>query len=447
MKSRIIPAILGHETHEYYTFGESTWDLVLFIGTGALGPLGSVQTFVLALVNVIMQVVFVGIAVFNFLDPDIGEKTIGEADMWRKSSGHSLLEYDGVSKESLAQRVCNLDKSLHISGIQVDLVENIRKYLNSDNGGIAVFFSGQVLCLVALICWYLMVAKEVSHALALHRGVAAVSRGATEIATRENPFTQVTYYRLQKISRRRKIMSFLLLLYRLGAAGLLIYVGTFFLVYTVNVTELILNAVALGIILDIDDLLFDALATTPGRHLVHQLDPLPMPAFPRFRGADAKSTTMTFLIPGLTCLIYFQMVSPFVDMLTSVEKSFCGGNQAFVWSVDKRQVVLMAPTDGGGWENQSETIQQLAIKEANLLEDINNPRDAQYSVWLNDVNRIYDLDAMTLEEVIQSTNPNCQDMGNEAPLLNYLRKLLGVFSPKRGKKSRFRGGFDREGFQ
>ena len=25
------------------------------------------------------------------------------------------------------------------------------------------------------------------------------------------------------------------------------------------------------------DLLFDALATTPGRHLVHQLDPLPMP--------------------------------------------------------------------------------------------------------------------------------------------------------------------------
>ena len=40
--------------------------------------------------------------------------------------------------------------------------------------------------------------------------------------------------------------------------------GTFFLVYTVSVTELILNAVALGIILDIDDLLFDAMATTSG---------------------------------------------------------------------------------------------------------------------------------------------------------------------------------------
>ena len=61
---------------EYYRFGESTWDLFLFIGTGALGPdpqkkltalcikrydlivaegpLGSCQTFVLAVVNVIM---------------------------------------------------------------------------------------------------------------------------------------------------------------------------------------------------------------------------------------------------------------------------------------------------------------------------------------------------------------------------------------------------------
>ena len=58
-----------------------------------------------------------------------------------------------------------------------------------------------------------------------------------------------------------------------------------------SATLRILNAVALGIILDIDDLLFDALATTPGRHLVHQLDALPMPAMPRVRGADAKSVS------------------------------------------------------------------------------------------------------------------------------------------------------------
>ena len=40
----------------YYSFGESTWDLVFFIGTGALGPGGSFQTCLLAVVNVLMQV-------------------------------------------------------------------------------------------------------------------------------------------------------------------------------------------------------------------------------------------------------------------------------------------------------------------------------------------------------------------------------------------------------
>ena len=68
--------------------------------------------------------------------------------------------------------------------------------------------------------------------------------------------------------------------------------------YTIDVTELILNAVALEIILDIDDLIFDALATTTGRHLVHHLEPLPMPTLPCIHGADVKSIFMSCILPG-----------------------------------------------------------------------------------------------------------------------------------------------------
>ena len=157
-----------------------------------------------------------------------------------------------------------------------------------------------------------------SHALALHRGIMARPRGPTRLDARENAFTQAarrvvvvstawvqlgwlkadliaslqaTHYRLRTVSMKRKIFSSLLLMYRLVAAGFLLYVGTAFLSYTLSITELILNAVALSIILEIDDLLFDALATTPGRHLVEQLDPLPMPSLPRLRGADVKSVS------------------------------------------------------------------------------------------------------------------------------------------------------------
>ena len=133
------------------------------------------------------------------------------------------------------------------------------------------------------------------------------------------------------------------------AAVLLVIVGTTFLVYTVNVTELILNAVALGIILDIDDLLFDALATTPGRHLVHQLDPLFMPGMPRIRGADAKSVFMSIFIPALTLFVYYSMLDPFVTTLTGVKTAMCGGNQNFVWSMDKRRITHLAPTYFWRW--------------------------------------------------------------------------------------------------
>ena len=126
---------LDTQTSEYYTMGESTWDLVLFIGTGALGPFGSFQTSLLAIVNILMQVVFVAIAWFNFTSPDIDDNSIRDTLRWRRSSGHSFLDYSSVAKESLVERVCKLDKSLPSSGIQVTLLENINKYLKLEATG------------------------------------------------------------------------------------------------------------------------------------------------------------------------------------------------------------------------------------------------------------------------------------------------------------------------
>lgn len=401
--------LLDMQTQEYYSFGESTWDLVFFIGTGALGPLGSWQTFLLAVVNVLMQVVFVAIAFFNFTTPEVDETSVQEATRWRRSSGHSLSGYSSLSRESLAQRVCNLDKSLEQSGIQVALYENIERYLKSGREGFESYFTGQMLCIVALICWYLMVAKEVSHALALHRGIIAVPSGQTIIETRENPFTQVRHYKLKRVARRRKFFSLVLLLYRLFAAVLLVWVGTYFLVYTVSVTELILNAVALGIILDIDDLLFDALATTPGRHLVHQLDPLLMPSLPRVRGADAKSAFMTIAIPTLTLLVYFFMLAPMVDTLHDVSSAMCGGNKAFVWDLDRRGVVLLSQTVGGGWEDDA-GIKNLAVQEAEEVGFGISQNDSKYGVWLQDVDSLSAATLLNSEEILDANNADCGDL-------------------------------------
>ena len=41
-----------------------------------------------------------------------------------------------------------------------NFARNINKYLKSEETGLEGFFTGQILCIVALICWYRMVAKE-----------------------------------------------------------------------------------------------------------------------------------------------------------------------------------------------------------------------------------------------------------------------------------------------
>ena len=190
-------------------------------------------------------------------------------------------------------------------------------------------------------------------------------------------------------------------------------------------TELILNAVALGIILDIDDLLFDALATTPGRHLVHQLDPLPMPSFPRIRGVDAKSVFMSISIPLLTIMVYYLMLEPMVQTLTSVKFAMCGGNQNFVWNTDKRRITHLSPTFGGGWAEEEETLRNDAIVEGERIGYGMSVADARYGVWVTDVSVLHDLEATDLDDLLED-NEDCEDLledGNRA-LLNHLRYFL-----------------------
>ena len=88
-----------------------------------------------------------------------------------------------------------------------------------------------------------------------------------------------------------------------------------------------------------------------------------MAPLPRIRGADAKSVFMSIAIPAITLLVYFTMLAPFVTTLESVKGAMCGGNQNFVWALDKRRIIHLSPTLGGGFEEEEESILPAAIQE------------------------------------------------------------------------------------
>ena len=148
-----------------------------------------------------------------------------------------------------------------------------------------------------------------------------------------------------------------------------------------------------------------------------------MPSMSRFRGADAKSVFMSICIPCLTIVVYLTMLGPFVGVLQDVSTTMCGGNLGFVWQVDKRRVVLMAPTTGGGWEDQDAT-KTYAVEEGERIGYGLNQSDADYGVWLGDTNTLSEVALLSLDESIDLFNPKCGDVGDTEPMLNYLRFFL-----------------------
>jgi len=272
----------------------------------------------------------------------------------------------------------------------------------------------------------MMVAKEVSQALALHRAILALPTSPgepTKIQARENPFTQMIVYRLKSTTWKRKVVSYMLLVYRLLAAGFLIYVGSFFLAYTVNVTELLLNAVSLDIILDIDNYIFMACASTAGKDLLDRLEPLQVPSYPRFKGTDVKSVLVSLLVPCLTIVVYIGILQPMTDTLTQVSQLLCGGEHNFIWAVDHRHFTLLSRTNS----SQNMNFAQLdAVKEAGAFL---SEQYGGFGLWVDQPSHLTNLLSRSIEDQIAELNPDCGDVADrDETMLNYLRDSLDDWS-------------------
>ena len=116
-----------------------------------------------------------------------------------------------------------------------------------------------------------------------------------------------------------------------------------------------------------------------------------MPSLPRLRGADLKSVSMSLIIPILTFIVYVSMLGPFVGTLTDLSETMCGGNQQFVWSIDKRQVVLLSPTPGNGWEEEGQSIKTQAVQEGENIGFGLALNDTQYLSSLSSSTLIFEL--------------------------------------------------------
>ena len=59
--------------------------------------------------------------------------------------------------------------------------------------------------------------------------------------------------------------------------------------------------------------------------------------------------------------------------------------------------------------------------------------ETRFGVWVSDVTVLSDLEAADLDDLIEEGNVACGDLGNQEPLLNYLRRLANP-EGRRGRR-------------
>jgi len=137
------------------------------------------------------------------------------------------------------------------------------------------------------------------------------------------------------------------------------------LAYTIRLGDLLLNAAALHLVIELDELMYDAFATPKARLIIKQCKPLPT-----WRGKPNPLISFLFIAVVIS-VTQITILSPQERLLEDAQEAICGGNLDFVLSVDQAGVVVATEPalgrQGKGKLEIEETYKWQAVKQ--LVDD------------------------------------------------------------------------------
>ncbi|CAE7353229.1 serS [Symbiodinium sp. CCMP2592] len=312
---------------EPVAFLESTWNLVLVMGFTDAGWLDIIIACLLLIASAGLQIAFSII----LLSPDfLGqpfESHIQSAESWRVGVAHDYRHMD-LAQTSLVSRVCNKDPSLIVSTSQATLLDQIDAFL-----GLLQPLNvslGILLCMLCILLWCLYLCNEFrAIGLSLEAILQVPRRAYTTFD--HGRFTTMSYWRFAGYCLAR--------LTRGVIAGLLLYAGILWLGNTTSITDLMLNAVALGAVLDVDEMFFAALMPKKIQIKIQDLEAIKI-NYTRAR-SQIESVLLLLIMCGLMLWPWFHLVEPLGNHMLEVNRTLCGGNQDFVVGINSNQGITV----------------------------------------------------------------------------------------------------------
>ena len=150
---------------------------------------------------------------------------------------------------------------------------------------------------------------------------------------------------------------------RAAIAGVLLVAGIQWLAQTTSIQELMLNAVALNAILDVDEFLFACLTPIKIQHVIQCLQPLKV-KYSR-RRSQCETVAHFTLVLAAVMLAYCMLLTPLTKTMLSVKNELCGGNQSFVVSYNRDTQVThgFVTAKATARDNGQLSISELAVKK------------------------------------------------------------------------------------
>jgi len=310
-------------TNTTHSLVESFWDATLFAGLDEVGFAGSLMIFFGVTVSFLLQLLFCWIVVSCFLGND-NKYDLAYLREWRVLYGHSVNFYDHTSGASLVSKVCQgrpFDREYWNNA----LINEINSYLRPVFANLPGFTIGVVLCSMALMIWACHISTELQQVGSFASAIYRLPRGTTHVSLKKGTRC------IESISCRRLILLSGVVAARSSIAVMLGISGGMWLCQTRDVTNIMLNAVALLFILEIDDLLYKVLAPKHAMQYLHSIREFEVGSRKTWAGMDLSSI-MKLLVLVVT-VVLFCRYGIYQNALQAqhARELLCGGNLNFVY--------------------------------------------------------------------------------------------------------------------
>lgn len=368
-----------------YALRDSVWDLALLIGMPRVGILGSIFSGTICLCNAAIQMLLCCIINDTFTQRSVDDEIITEMRRWRTSAGHDLKFVDRHAAVPLVKRICSFDGSVPISSSVQNVLDLIKEYYPYEadyldqqpfTGHILPYFKGVggLMCTCALCIWVLNVVCDIRNTFDMAWGLYEVPHGdSTRIVDSDHNDVHHSIHHQSKhrvlvaSSYGRKAFCCLVLGLKLYVACSLCFFGTLFLVFTISIQDLLLNAAALQLVLQLDELFYSAWVPFQASLLKSSLRPLPLPPVRSWKGLDlwppmVMSTLITFLLVIIPIFLL-----PQAELLADAREEICGGNTDFISTIDKSGIVRAVRTTGNDNDHFLQSYEFKAIRQ--LIDD------------------------------------------------------------------------------